>query len=84
MASWSKDPETGMPNYVPEGKRDDVSLVTTSGAQEANNNVIGIVTPGWTYYTQHTRANGQIRRTSEVLVSFKRVADPEPEEPEEP
>lgn len=85
MASYSKDPDTGMPNWVPESKANNVSLVTTSEAQDANNIAIGIVTPGWTYYSEHVRADGHIARRKDVIVSFRHVDDPEvPEVPEDP
>lgn len=83
--SFSKDPETGKPNYVPASKADDVSLVTTEQAQDPLNKAKGVTTPGWVYYTEHTRADGHTARRVDTLVSFRNVPTPvEPEDPETP
>lgn len=59
------------PTYV--DPRANVHLITTAAAQDANNRADGIVTPGWTQYSEYTAgAGGTItRRKVETLVAFK-------------
>lgn len=75
MASWSRDPVTGKPNFVHPSKADDVSLVTVDESKSTEFRNRGITTPGWVYYDEHVRANGHTRRKIETLVSFKRLSN---------
>ena len=81
--SWSKDPATGIPTFVPESKAEHVSLVTTSEAQDPENKAKGVSTLGWVSYQEHVRADGHVKRRVDTLVSFKRVPDPVVTDPED-
>jgi hypothetical protein len=45
--------------------------VTVAEAQDANNRVDGIKTPGWTLYKEYVNDNGDTRRVVETLVAMK-------------
>jgi hypothetical protein len=60
------------PKYLTAGQATgEVTLVTTAEAQDANNRVIGVQSPGWTSYTEYTDQNGNTRRKVETLVAMK-------------
>ncbi len=48
----------------------EATFVTVSEAQDANNRVIGVKTPGWTLYKQY----GDGRRRVETLVAMKQTS----------
>lgn len=69
--SWSKDPNTGKPTFVPESMADKVSLYSVDDVKQPANAMLGIKTPGWVFHDSHARANGQTRKRTETLVSFR-------------
>jgi hypothetical protein len=50
---------------------EEATLVTVSEAQDANNRVIGVKTPGWTLYKEYA---GGTRRRVETLVAMKQTS----------
>lgn len=82
MSSWNKDPETGKPNFIPENKRDNVTLYTVADLDETAAQR-GIKSPGWVFYSEHERADGHTARRIETLVSFRGAHTMGPEEPVE-
>jgi hypothetical protein len=49
-------------------------FVTIADAQDANNRVDGIKTPGWTLYKEYTTESGDVRRVVETLVAMKQTS----------
>jgi hypothetical protein len=49
---------------------EEATLVTVSEAQDANNRVLGVKTPGWTLYKEY----GDGRRRVETLVAMKQTS----------
>ena len=48
--------------------------VTVTNAQDANNRVDGIKTPGWTLYKEYVNENGDTRKSAETIVSMKQTS----------
>lgn len=49
----------------------EATYVTVAEAQDANNRVDGIKTPGWTLYKEYVDGNGNTRKKVETLVAMK-------------
>lgn len=64
----SKDPK-----WLSAQEAINVSFTDTAEAQDANNRINGIVTPGWTRYESYTAGPGGsvTRKKAETLVAFK-------------
>lgn len=64
----SKDPK-----WLSASEAINVSFIDTDEALDANNRADGIVTPGWTQYSEYTAGPGGsiTRRKVETLVAFK-------------
>jgi hypothetical protein len=54
----------------------EATYVTVAEAQDANNRVDGIKTPGWTLYKEYVDGNGNTRKKVETLVAMKQTSTP--------
>lgn len=78
MALWGKtDDANNAPKYLDKNAADadaanTVYFVDTDEVQVANNQAKGLVTPGWTQYSEYTTNGGSVtRRKVEVIVPMK-------------
>jgi hypothetical protein len=64
--------ESESPKYLDDAVAiNDTSLVGTTEAQDANNRIKGIKSPGWTTYVEYVDAEGNTRHKVETLVALK-------------
>lgn len=64
-----------VPKYLTANQAiNEATFVTILEAQDANNRVDGIKTPGWTLYKEYVTEGGTTRRVVETLVAMKQTS----------